>query len=357
VNNKINLLVITREYPIPIASTKRIQHLLEYLNSFDINIRVLSLRCKNTLSQEKGFYNGISYQRIGSEVSFSITNTHKILIFYFRTFFAIIKNKRKGDKNIIYYYGGINIENILFVLLSKLIGFKLIFDIVEDYTGFTDNVKLISKFKFWTIRKFDHLNVLLSGAIVVISSTLQKKYEMFGGRNVTLISITAKPSKYQKIESDGKNTFKIVYAGTFGDKDGLGIIIEGFIEINRIYTNTELILIGSSHQQMDYQKKYQNHSSIKFTGFIPDHDYFQLLKNANVLCMCRKNTPFANAGFPFKLGEYLATGNPVIATKVSDIQRFLSDGNAYLIDPDDIQQFINSLSDIISNPNETIRKC
>ena len=40
--------------------------------------------------------------------------------------------------------------------------------------------------------------------------------------------------------------------------------------------------------------------------------------------MTRINSSFANAGFPFKLGEYLATGKAVIATDVSDVSHYLN---------------------------------
>lgn len=45
--------------------------------------------------------------------------------------------------------------------------------------------------------------------------------------------------------------------------------------------------------------------------------------------MCRNLSEYANASFPFNLGEYLAIGNPVIATKVSDIEMCLTDEDAY----------------------------
>jgi glycosyltransferase involved in cell wall biosynthesis len=68
--------------------------------------------------------------------------------------------------------------------------------------------------------------------------------------------------------------------------------------------------------------------------------------------MCRTESGFANAGFPFKLGEYLATGNPVISTKVSDVETYLTAVDAYLIDPNSPQQITRSLKEIVANPEE-----
>lgn len=353
---QINLVVITREYPIEVAGTKRVQHLLEHLNQIGVKIKVLSLRSRNKIEKEVGFYNEISYQRIGSNVSFSLLQALKVVSFYFGTLIAIGKAKKKGKKNIIYSYGGLNIENFLFILFAKLFGYKLIFDIVEDYSGFADKLKFISKFKFWSVRKLDRLNVYLSDAIIVISTQLQRKYEKKKAKNIILIPITAKPISDINPRIKFNEPFRVVYAGSFNDKDGVDFIIEGFIEFNQIVPLSKLYLVGSSDQQKKYVEKYQENRNIIFTGFIPDEEYFPLIQNADVLCMCRKGTAFANAGFPFKLGEYLASGNPVIATKVGDIELFLTNEDAYLIDPENKQQFVNAIQLVFKNPKEAFRK-
>lgn len=58
---------------------------------------------------------------------------------------------------------------------------------------------------------------------------------------------------------------------------------------------------------------------VLLTGRFNEKEYYQELANADVLLMIRTNSSFANAGFPYKLGEYIATQNPVICTNVSDI--------------------------------------
>ena len=84
-----------------------------------------------------------------------------------------------------------------------------------------------------------------------------------------------------------------------------------------------------------------------------DVDYFKTLASADILCMTRINSPFANAGFPFKLGEYLATGNPVIATDVSDIGLYLEDKkNVVLAQPSSSESLIEAIRYLISEPEK-----
>ncbi len=65
---------------------------------------------------------------------------------------------------------------------------------------------------------------------------------------------------------------------------------------------------------------------------------------AGALLLPRARGEFSEAGFPNKVGEYLATGRPVLTTRVGDIPRYLIDGDtAVLVDPDDCRVFAAAL--------------
>ena len=139
---KINLVVFTREYPVGMASTKRIQHLMEYLISRGVVVNILAFRGNIPQPETKGVYNTIPYQNIGHGIKLSLRQTGKVISYYLSGFKSIAQSKRKGWKNIIYKAGGLNIENILFVIWAKLLGFKMVMAIEEDYSFFSDNIKI-----------------------------------------------------------------------------------------------------------------------------------------------------------------------------------------------------------------------
>jgi glycosyltransferase involved in cell wall biosynthesis len=348
---KINLLVFTRDYPKGMAGTKRVQHLLSYLLSQKININVISFRSKTPQPVEKGFDNGIRFVNIGIKLDFKLRELHKITGYYAKGFYLIFKNKKRDNKNIVYSYGAINIENFLFVIWAKLLRYRIIFDLCEDYSFFEDQVKAISRFKFWTVNRFDYLTYTWSAALVVVSTHLMNKYTKRNNKHIVLIPVTARQN-FNAGKEKFNNPLQVVYAGSFDNKDGVGDIIEGFTSFNQKHQNARLILTGKSDRQLKYQEKYKNHKNITFMGYLQDEDFYELLKNADILCMCRTNSGFANAGFPFKLGEYLATGNPVISTKASDVEKYLTIEDVYLIEPNSPQQISKVLEEIINNPEE-----
>jgi glycosyltransferase involved in cell wall biosynthesis len=344
-----------REYPIGMAGTRRVQNFLDYLQLYDILINVISFRGHLKQPESKGVYKSIPFLNIGQGVEMKISHLHRIIAYYIKGSIVICRMRKRGYSNIIYNSGGISIENFLFILLSKILGFRLVLAIEEDYSYFNDDIKLISRFKFWTINRFDFLNCRWADSIVVISNYLKNKYVNLGAKNVTLIPITAKLNNNPAKKSFSEN-LQVIYAGTFTDKDGVGEIIEGFLKFNSLYRNALLILTGKSAQQLLYKDKYKERENIIFKGFVEDDEFYDLLRNSDVMCMCRTDSGFANAGFPFKLGEYLATGNPVICTRVSDVEYYLTDEDVYLIDRADPVLISEALIKIYNDQQSALEK-
>lgn len=68
-------------------------------------------------------------------------------------------------------------------------------------------------------------------------------------------------------------------------------------------------------------------------------------------CLITTARSYKSGGFPTKLGEYLATGKPVIATAAGEIPLYLEDRlNAFLPTPGNIQEIAEALIFIHQNP-------
>ena len=350
--DKINLLVLLRDYPVGLAVTKKIHNLLTFLSKKDLEIKVLSYRSKFNQPDFDTEKHPIPFESIGNKVNLS--NLYKTSVYYFRGLRIITAGKKPGFENIFYCIGPVNIENFLFVFWAKIRHYKIVFDINEDYSFFEDNVKIISRIKIATTRKLDILTYKWADAITVVSSHLRNKYLSLTDRPVILVPVTAAPNLMPERKSDRKG-IKVVYAGTFDLKDGVKSIIEGFLLFSNNHENAELILAGKSEQQLNYQKEYQNCKNVIFKGYVPDLQFYEILREADVLCMCRTNSGFSNAGFPFKLGEYLATGNPVISTRASDVCTYLSPEDAFIVDFESPEGISAALESIAENPDKAKR--
>jgi glycosyltransferase involved in cell wall biosynthesis len=76
-----------------------------------------------------------------------------------------------------------------------------------------------------------------------------------------------------------------------------------------------------------------------------------ILKHAQVLLLPRARGEFSTAGFPNKLGEYLASGRPVVVTGVGDIPHYLTHGkDAFIVRPDDCRAFADETVRVLVGP-------
>lgn len=143
----------------------------------------------------------------------------------------------------------------------------------------------------------------------------------------------------------------VAYCGTISHgKDGVDILLKAFSIFKKDAPNFKLYLIGRFLDQQT-QDSIENligelhlSGSVILTGKVSPLQMPRLLKNASILALSRPDNLQNRNGFPTKLGEYLATGNPVVVTSVGEIPKFLQDGhNAFLAAPDDVQSFADAL--------------
>jgi glycosyltransferase involved in cell wall biosynthesis len=120
------------------------------------------------------------------------------------------------------------------------------------------------------------------------------------------------------------------------------------------------MIIGDSENQNSVISKFKEDftrenliDNVIFTGLIPYKQIPEKLKSCDVLVLARPSGTQAEAGFPTKLGEYLASKKPVVITKVGDIPAFFTDGfNALLAEPDSPGSVANKISWVKDNPDE-----
>ena len=88
---------------------------------------------------------------------------------------------------------------------------------------------------------------------------------------------------------------------------------------------------------------------VEFTGSVERAGLPGLLKEAAAFALPRASGLFSTAGFPTKLGEYLATGKPVVVATTGDIPLYLSDGVDAFFVPDDTRAFAARLAEMFAD--------
>lgn len=147
----------------------------------------------------------------------------------------------------------------------------------------------------------------------------------------------------------------IAYCGNMsGNKDGVLNLIEAFSLVEDKLSDIKLLLIGgtNSPEQLEQLKSEVQKKGIKnivFYGRATREQMPELLVNAKLLALARPSSLQSTGGFPTKLGEYLATGNPVVVTSVGDIPNYLNETNAYIVEPNDNKAFADAILEVFND--------
>lgn len=352
--NKINVIFMGNfPYPKGMAITKRKQHFVDFLIKQNVNVGILLLRQGGVINIDKeGTYKGVKFKIIGTKLKGNVLLPINYLIFLYNGFKYLRKNKIITNKNILVLTSCFDLENFVFIFYAKMLRYKIVFDKVEDYKFITDAKSFITKFKLRFSLFWERYILYVASGIITISYYLYNNLKN-NKKNVPVILIPVTAEINDQIETSSSSVeIKYLYAGSFGKKDGLKYLIEGFLKLEKEHNNVKLIMCGTGEKDdIEYCKSLTaGCDKIEFTGYVDDEYYYKLTKNADILLMTRENSKYANAGFPFKLGEYLATGKPVIATKISDVEKYLDDKkDAVLVEPENSNSIYEGMKYLLDN--------
>ena len=87
-----------------------------------------------------------------------------------------------------------------------------------------------------------------------------------------------------------------------------------------------------------------------FTGLIEREMMPVILCNAEILVVSKPDNEQNSGNFPIKIGEYLATGVPVVVTSVGEIPLFIKDGESgFLAIPGSADSFAKKMEEALTN--------
>jgi glycosyltransferase involved in cell wall biosynthesis len=216
---------------------------------------------------------------------------------------------------------------------------------------------------FWQLVSFVYTHTLFrlfDGALVISDYLwLYMKRRMRHGAGLLKVPILVDVKQFSSSQPHSPHLGRyLAYCGSLLEhKDGVGYLMAAFATIANDFPDLTLVLIGDSIKvsQIPAYRQYAEQLSISrrvvFTGMVARSELPAHLANASILVLARPTSRQAEAGFPTKLGEYLATGKPVLVTKTGEIASYLADGlNVFFAPPDDVSAFAERLRYILTHP-------
>lgn len=359
----MDILVILERNPFATsnAANNRFLSLAEGLveNGCIIELLIIggySSKNEKTVFKNSGLINGVSYKYLITYNFRNYTINRAIGLLFPNNFFVSHIQNQIRIKHYDYLWLGVSsrIVRIGLKLFKKSVSCKYFHERSEYSWISIPNRKLHNAY----LEKFlPQLDIL-----AVMTFILASYYEKHLGQTTKMLHLpmTVDFARFNIDTSDFHlDKPYIGYCGTMNNhKDGVDILIQAFIKIMGQFPDLNLFLAGPLLPKSDYElqlqiiSKYKAENRIKYVGNISRKDMPLFLLKAKLLAFARPTSKQSEGGFPTKLGEYLASGNPVCITNVGEIGHYLEDNkSAFISDPDSIDSFSNGLRRALTSKN------
>lgn len=147
-----------------------------------------------------------------------------------------------------------------------------------------------------------------------------------------------------------KNIKNVVYAGHLYDDNGIPTVLEVALKLPGVHFH----MIGGWPEDIIRQQNRAQAlglANITFHGLKPQSAVPPFLWHADVLLLpYSQHHPSVAWMSPLKLGEYLASGTPVVATSILALRDWLSEDDVKFVRPDDAEAMAKGIEEILDNP-------
>jgi glycosyltransferase involved in cell wall biosynthesis len=234
-------------------------------------------------------------------------------------------------------------------LLKPIFGFRLVYDMHSSLPQQLENFKFTtSRFLIGTFRALEEVCLEAASAVITICPDL-RDYALRSGvspdRHLLIensifddVRVSQNGAGPVAAEKDGLVDFGpahpvVLYAGTFEAYQGIELLVEAFAQVIKQCPKARLLLVGGNADQVARIRKWADCMGLGdtcvLTGAVPKAAVVSYTRSAQVLVSPRVH----GTNTPLKIYEQLASGRPLVATRISSHTQVLDDSVCYLVDP------------------------
>lgn len=147
----------------------------------------------------------------------------------------------------------------------------------------------------------------------------------------------------------------VIYAGTLESYQGIDLLIEAFSAVVTADPEAFLLVVGGTKEQAKYFSELASECGLDqhslFTGRVAQSLAQQYANRAKVQVSPRRS----GTNTPLKVYQQLASGVPIVATRIYSHTQVLDDQVCFLVEPEP-QDLARGILDALSNQEEAKQK-
>jgi glycosyltransferase involved in cell wall biosynthesis len=159
------------------------------------------------------------------------------------------------------------------------------------------------------------------------------------------------PSLRLSLQTDGR--FTVGFVGTLKPWHGVHVLIDAFELLHKKYVNTRLLIVGDGPERdsihSNLRQKNLTHAA-QLTGAVDPFEVPRLLSSMDACVAPYPEIP--NFYFsPLKVYEYMASGRPVVASRIGQLREVVHDGKTGLLcEPGNPYSLASKLETLVDSP-------
>jgi glycosyltransferase involved in cell wall biosynthesis len=311
-------------------------NLAKYLRQYGHDVHILTTLDKG-LSKDgnvQGFWvHRIPYPKIGRL---------GIIIFWFHLLFSVKKIK----PDIIHAQ---SIDMGIPALLSKIFLHK-------PYVIWAQGSDVYTSWLFKT--PISKLVMKNADRLIALTGDMNQEMQKICSRPINTIPNGIELEKFESIfKQNARNTLKfplsdkiIIFVGTLRPVKGIKYLIRAMSLFPGHDSSIKLVLVGDGSERKELRKladELNLKDNIIFTGRVPNEKIPLFLAASDIFAL-----PSISEGFPLVVLEAMASGLPIVTTRVRGLPGIVKEGvNGFVVDPQNSDQLASKLQMLINDPD------
>ncbi len=286
----------------------------------------------------------------------------KIILFFFKSALIISRKHLKSAYDLVHVHNMPDFE-VFAALIPKLTGTKVILDIhdilPEFYASkFSRNQKSIF---FKILVAVERLSGRFADHVIISNHLWQKtlvRRSFKSAKCTTLMNYPDENIFYKRPRIRNDERFIIIYPGSFTYHQGLDIAIEAFAKIAQLVPAAEMHFFGSGPEHHNLEKliKAKSLSSrIIFREEEPLNKIAEIMSNADLGVIPKRNDPFGGEAFSTKILEFMSLGIPTIVSATKIDKFYFNDSLVKFFEPENVDDLSKAMLTMIQNPALRVR--
>jgi len=323
-------------------SDNRVRRYAEALAKRGDQVDVVALQ-GNGLEKHEVLY-GVNVYRIQKRI---INEKHKlqyllrILIFLIKSGIFVTKKHFRTRYNVLHIHSVPDFQ-VFCALIPKLMNAKIILDIHDIVPEFYTSKFHVSKnsFIFKALVFLERISIAFSDHVIIANHIWEKRIlsRSVNRDKCSVVLNYPDPALFHsRSSSRDPNKLVFVYPGTLAWHQGIDIALRAFVIIKDELENAEFHIYGDGPVRKDLEllaSELGLGNRIVFRSLIPIDQVADVMVNADIGLVPKRNDSFGGEAFSTKIFEFMSLGVPVVVAATTIDKYYFNDSVVTFFEPE-----------------------